>query len=146
MVTAVDVSPDALEVARRNATIHGVASRVRFLLGDLFAPVPSGERFDVIVSNPPYVTPGEFADLAPEVRDHEPRVALDGGLDGLAFYRRIANEAGRFLKPGGAVLVEIGWTQEPAVRELFEARPELVVGPTVKDLGGRARVVSARLR
>src|SRR5947209_13882725 len=143
-VTAVDVSPDALAVARRNAAAHGVADRTAFLAGDLFAPLPADAAFDLIVSNPPYVTPGELADLAPEVRDHEPRVALDGGPDGLAFYRRIAADAGRFLRPGGSVLVEVGWTQEPAVRAIFEARPELAVGPAVKDMAGRLRVVTAR--
>ena len=143
-VTAVDVSPDALDVARRNATAHGVADRTTFHLGDLFAPLAAGSAFDLIVSNPPYVTPTELAELSPDVRDHEPRVALDGGPDGLAFYRRIAADAGRFLKPGGAVAVEIGWTQEPAVRALFEARPEFVVGPSVKDRGGRFRVVTAK--
>ena len=143
-VTAVDISPDALEVARRNAAAHGIADRTTFLAGDLFAPLPAGAAFDLIVSNPPYVTPGELAGLAPEVRDHEPRVALDGGPDGLAFYRRIAADAGRFLRPGGSVLVEVGWTQEPAVRAIFEARSELAVGPSVKDLGGRVRVVTAR--
>jgi release factor glutamine methyltransferase len=143
-VTAVDVSPDALEVAKRNAKTHGVADRTTFLAGDLFAPLPAGAVFDLIVSNPPYITPGELAALAPEVRDHEPRVALDGGPDGLAFYRRIAADAGRYLKPGGSVLVEVGWTQEPAVRAIFEARSELAVGPSVKDMAGRLRVVTAR--
>jgi release factor glutamine methyltransferase len=145
-VTAVDISPDALEVARRNAEQHGVADRVAFLGGDLFAPLPAGAAFDLIVSNPPYVTPGELAELAPEVRDHEPRVALDGGPDGLAFYRRIAADAGRFLRPGGLLLVEVGWTQEPAVRTIFEERPELTVGPSVKDRAGRLRVVAAARR
>ncbi len=143
-VTAVDVSPDALEVARRNAARHGVADRVTFLRGDLFAPLPTDSAFDLIVSNPPYVTPAELAGLAPEVRDHEPRVALDGGPDGLAFYRRIAADAGRFLAPGGSVLVEVGWTQDAAVRAIFEGNPELTVGPSVKDAGGRPRVVTAR--
>lgn len=145
-VTAVDVSPDALAVARRNAERHSVADRVAFLAGDLFAPLPAGAAFDLIVSNPPYVTPGELAGLAPEVRDHEPRVALDGGPDGLAFYRRIAAEAGRWLARGGAVLVEVGWTQEPAVRAIFAEQPELIVGPSVKDRGGHARVVTATTR
>jgi release factor glutamine methyltransferase len=145
-VTAVDVSPDALEVARRNATQHGVAERVTFLGGDLFAPLPAGATFDLIVSNPPYITPGELAELAPEVRDHEPRVALDGGPDGLAFYRRIAADAGRFLKPGGQLLVEVGWTQEPVVRTIFEERPEFAVRPSVKDRAGRFRVVAATRR
>jgi len=143
-VTAVDVSPDALGVAKRNASTHGVQDRVTFALGDLFAPLPEGSQFELIVSNPPYVTPGELAELAPEVRDHEPRIALDGGPDGLAFYRRIATDASRFLKPGGTVLVEIGVSQEDAVQGIFAARSELTVNPTIKDLAGRPRVISAR--
>jgi release factor glutamine methyltransferase len=143
-VAAVDVSPDALEVARRNADRHGVADRVSFHQGDLFAPLPAGAAYDLIVSNPPYVTPTELAGLAPEVRDHEPRVALDGGPDGLAFYRRIAADAARFLAPGGSVLVEVGWTQDAAVRALFEGAPDLTVGASVKDGAGRSRVVTAK--
>jgi release factor glutamine methyltransferase len=143
-LAAVDVSPDALEVARRNADRHGVADRVTFHQGDLFAPLPAGATFDLIVSNPPYVTPAELAELAPEVRDHEPRVALDGGPDGLAFYRRIAADGGRFLAPGGSVLVEVGWTQDAAVRALFESAPGLTVGASVKDGVGRPRVVTAK--
>ncbi len=142
-VTASDVSPDALEVARRNAARHGVGDRVTFLTGDLFAPVPPGP-FDLIVSNPPYIAHAEFAGLSADVRDHEPRAALDGGPDGLAFYRRIAAEAGNFVKPGGSVMVEIGWTQEPAVRALFEGRSEWTGVTSAKDGGGRWRVVSAK--
>jgi release factor glutamine methyltransferase len=145
-VTAVDVSPDALEIARRNATTHGVIVRIDFRQGDLFGPVPEGSAFDLVVSNPPYVTPAELAGLAPDVRDHEPRLALDGGPDGLAFYRRIAAGVGAYLKPGGWVLVEIGATQAEAVRGLFAERPELDVGPTLKDAAGLPRVVGARRR
>jgi release factor glutamine methyltransferase len=143
-VTATDISPDALAVARRNAAKHGVADRVAFVDGDLFAPLPPGDTFDLIVSNPPYVAPGEFAALAPDVRDHEPRIALDGGPDGLAFYRRIATAAGPFLKPGGSLLLEVGATQDAAVRGLLAERPELEVGATRKDPGGHPRVVTAR--
>lgn len=143
-VTAVDVSPDALAVAGRNAARHGVADRINLLTGDLFAPLPAGAAFDLIVSNPPYVTPAELAELAPEVQDHEPRLALDGGPDGLAFYRRIAADAGRFLRPGGTVLVEVGHTQADAVAALFAARPEWEAAPTVKDMAARPRVVGAR--
>jgi release factor glutamine methyltransferase len=143
-VTAVDVSPDALDVARRNAAKHGVTDRMTFLAGDLFAPLPAGETFDLILSNPPYITPTELADLSPEVRDHEPRLALDGGPDGLAFYRRIAADAERFLAPGGSVLVEVGHTQDAAVKALFAERPGWDVGPSVKDMAGRSRVVTAK--
>ena len=145
-VTATDVSPDALAVAGQNAAAHGVADRVTFAEGDLFAPVADGERFDLIVSNPPYIARSELAGLAPEVRDHEPRAALDGGPDGLAFYRRIAAGVGRVLAPGGTVMVEVGWTQNEAVRDLFAAQSDLSVGPSLKDGGGRFRVVVASNR
>ncbi|HUR52615.1 MAG TPA: peptide chain release factor N(5)-glutamine methyltransferase [Gemmataceae bacterium] len=144
-VTAVDISPDALDVAKRNAATHTVADRVTFLSGDLFGPVPA-TPFDLVVSNPPYVTPAELAALTPDVRDHEPRLALDGGPDGLAFYRRIATGVGPFLKPGGSVLVEIGHTQDEAVRALFAAQPELELGATIKDAMRLPRVVCAKRR
>src|SRR5262245_58641473 len=100
-VTAVDVSPDATDVAKRNATKHGVADRVSVLVGDLFTPLPAGPAFDMVVSNPPYVTAAEWVELPVDVREHEPRVALDGGPDGLAFYRRIAAGTAAHLRTGG---------------------------------------------
>ena len=138
-VTAVDVSPDALAVARRNAAKHGVADRIDFLQGDLFAPLNAEQRFDLVVSNPPYIAPDEFPSLAADVRDHEPRIALEGGSDGLAFYRRIAMGVGPFLKPGGRLLMEIGYTQDENVRAILSQQPELEVGPTLKDMAGHAR-------
>ena len=143
-VLAVDVSPDALDVARRNARTHGVADRVRFAQGDLFAPVLGEPPFDLIVSNPPYISPSAIADLAPDVRDHEPLIALDGGPDGLAFDRRLIAEAGTYLKPGGALLLEIGYDQNDSVRSLFAGRPEWALGESIRDLGNRWRVVDAR--
>jgi len=143
-VLATDVSAEALEVARRNAAKHGVADRVEFRQGDLWAAVPGGAAFDVILTNPPYIAEGEFADMAADVRDHEPRLALDGGPDGLAYYRRIADEAAWFLKPDGVLLAEVGWTQEPAVRELLAAAPGLSALPSVKDGAGHWRVVGAK--
>jgi release factor glutamine methyltransferase len=143
-ITATDISPDALTVAQGNAARHGVADRITFLQGDLFDPLPPGSTFDLIVSNPPYIAQGEFAGLPPDVRDHEPRSALDGGPDGLAFYRRIANSATSFLKSGGSLLLEIGYTQDAAVRGLLGERPELEVGGTLKDMGGHPRVVTAK--
>ena len=136
----------SLAVAKRNAEKHGVASRITFLQGDLFSPLPPGGTFDLVASNPPYIAQHEFAGLAPDVRDHEPRVALDGGPDGLEFYRRIAAGVGLFLKPGGKLLLEVGVTQAEAVRGLLAAQPDLEVGPTVKDLGGHARVVTTKRR
>ena len=142
-VTAVDVSPAALAVAAANAQRHGIADRVTFLEGDLFGPV-AGQTFDLIVSNPPYIADSEFPSLDVGVRDFEPRSALAGGPDGLDFYRRIAADVATYLAPGGTVMVEIGPTQEAAVRELFAARLE--PGPTYKDAAGRPRVVTAKSR
>ena len=92
-VYAIDISPEALALARQNAARHGVAERIRFLQGDGFAAVPEGARFDLIISNPPYIPSGEIASLQPEVRDYDPRRALDGGADGLDYGRRLAAEA-----------------------------------------------------
>jgi release factor glutamine methyltransferase len=143
-VTAVDLSPDALEVARGNARKHGVDSRMTFLTGDLFAPLPADRTYDLIVSNPPYISQGEFAELAVDVREHEPRLALDGGVDGLAYYRRIANLAPNFLNPEGALQVEIGSSQLDAVTEIFRQTAGLTRVQSLKDRGGRWRVVTAR--
>jgi release factor glutamine methyltransferase len=144
-VTMADVSPDALDVARRNAKKHGVESRMQFRQGDLFAALPPGSRFDAILCNPPYIAPGELATLAPDVREHEPRLALDGGPDGLAFYRRIATDAAKHLNAGGSLLLEIGSTQEAAVRSIFGERPEFELRHVLKDHAGLPRVVVLKL-
>ena len=139
-VTAADISADALAVARQN--IADTGARVTLRQGDLFAAV-AGERFDIIVSNPPYITAEEMADLQPEVR-REPALALYGGLDGLDFYRRIAREAPDYLSPGGWLLLEIGSAQAEAVSALLAERFEaLAVYP---DMQGLPRAVAARLR
>ena len=105
--------------------------------------LPPAASFDAIVSNPPYIAPSEFAGLAAEVRDHEPRVALDGGPDGLAFYRRLAADAGTFLRPGGSLLVEIGATQADAVSGLLSAAGLADVTVT-RDGSAHPRVVRAK--
>ena len=139
-VTAADISADALAVARQN--IADTGARVTLRQGDLFAAV-SGERFDIIVSNPPYITAEEMSDLQPEVC-REPALALYGGLDGLDFYRRIAREAPDYLSPGGWLLLEIGSAQAEAVSALLAERFEaLAVYP---DMQGLPRAVAARLR
>lgn len=142
-VTAVDVSPEACEVAKRNATRNAVAERVTVLAGDLFSPLPTDARFDLIVSNPPYIPPAEIETLDVGVRKYEPRMALDGGPAGLDFYRRIASGGVGWLKPGGQVMVEVGWTQDAAVRDLFTVSGWVLLS-SVKDLGGRWRVVRAK--
>jgi release factor glutamine methyltransferase len=140
-VIAVDASTAALEVAAVNARKHGVADRIAFREGNLFAAV-AGETFDTIVSNPPYIAHGEFAALDRGVRDFEPRSALDGGPDGLEFYRRLAAEAPQYLNLGGTLLVEIGAAQAHAVGEIL--REHLEPGKLLHDSAGRPRVLSAR--
>ncbi len=119
LVTALDCSEQALEVAQANAERNGVADRMTCLMGDL-ADLPPGP-FEMVVSNPPYIPTGDLAQLMPEVRDHEPRLALDGGDDGLTAYRRLAAQAGKVLVPGGWLLVEVGIDQAADVETLFQA-------------------------
>lgn len=119
-ITSIDISPEALEVARKNAAKHGSEGRIEFLQGDLFEPLPADAKFDLIVSNPPYIAETEFTSLSPGVKNFEPHLALHGGQDGLDFYRRIAAKAKSFLAPRGTVLLEIGSTQGEAVTTILK--------------------------
>jgi release factor glutamine methyltransferase len=119
-VTAIDLSAAALEVARHNAEINGVAERIRFLCGDLLAPVAE-ERFEIVVSNPPYVPGRDRDSLAVEVRDYEPGLALFAGDDGLEVYRRLIPEAFAVLTAGGLLALECGYEQEEAIGALLAA-------------------------
>jgi len=115
---AIDISEDALEVARHNLDTLGFSDRVDLRAGDMFAALDdSGEKYDMIVGNPPYVPTGQIETLAPEVRN-ETRIALDGGLDGLDLVRRIVGEASRHIKPGGWLLLEIGAGQDDEVVDI----------------------------
>lgn len=136
----VDVSEAALAVARDNAASLGLERRVALLRGDWTAGLDQA-AFDLVVSNPPYIRTGDIAGLEPEVRDHEPRLALDGGPDGLDAYRILAPEILRVLRPGGRFLVEIGFDQSADVEALFRAAGAISVA-TVKDLANRDRVVA----
>ena len=138
----VDVSEDALAVARDNAAQLGLAARTALLRGDWTAGLGDAS-FDVVVSNPPYIRSAEIDTLEPEVRDHEPRLALDGGPDGLDAYRLLAPQILRVLKPHGRFAVEIGHDQSAAVQALFRAAGAIEVA-TAKDLANRDRVVSGR--
>lgn len=138
--TGTDLSEPALGIARHNAADLGLADCTRWLGGDLFRAVPEGERFDLIVSNPPYIPTGVIPSLPEEVKSGEPRLALDGGGDGLSFYRRIAQEAGGMLSPSGTIMVEIGYDQGYAVTELFLGAGYRSV-TVYKDYGGNDRVV-----
>ena len=139
-VTAVDISPEALTVAQENAAQHGLAERIRFLQGDCFTPLAAGSRFDLILSNPPYIPSGEIATLQPEVRDYDPHTALDGGADGLDYGRRLAAEAGRFLQPQGRLMMEFGDGQAEALRRVFEEQ-NWVVEAMVEDYTHRPRII-----
>ena len=138
--TGVDLSALALAVASQNAADLGLAHRARFHLSDWCGAVEG--RFDLIVSNPPYIAAAEMAGLDPEVRDHEPHLALTPGGDGLAAYRAIASQAPARLVPGGRLLVEIGPTQGQAVSALFAASGLAAIALR-RDLDGRDRVVLA---
>ena len=165
-IVATDISPDALALARENATRNNVAGRIEFLQGDGFAALHSEGRvtrapnikdenegsqssplrkmeFDLIISNPPYIPSAEIAALQPEVRDFDPRGALDGGADGLDFYRKLAEEAKPFLKPGGKIMLEFGDGQADAIRTLFEAE-KWIVEAVREDYSHRQRILIAK--
>ncbi|MBU2136645.1 MAG: peptide chain release factor N(5)-glutamine methyltransferase [Alphaproteobacteria bacterium] len=140
----VDVSEDALAVARDNAAHLGLAGRCALLRGD-WADGLSDAGFDIVTANPPYIASEVIETLEPEVRVHEPRLALDGGADGLDAYRRLAPEILRVLKPGGRFAVEIGYDQKAAVEDLFRAAGAAGV-TTQQDLAGLDRVVLGEKR
>ncbi|MBW8813356.1 MAG: peptide chain release factor N(5)-glutamine methyltransferase [Caulobacterales bacterium] len=136
----VDVSEEALAVARDNAAGLGLGGRTALLRGDWTAGL-DGESFDLVVANPPYIASAVIETLEPEVKDHEPRLALEGGADGLDHYRVLAPEILRVLKPGGRFAVEIGYDQKAAVEALFREAGAIGVS-TIRDLGDRDRVVA----
>ena len=140
-VIATELSPGAAAIARKNAERNGFADRVEVRIGDLFAPV-AGERFDLIVSNPPYIPTAVIATLSAEVH-REPRLALDGGADGLAFYDRICAQAAAHLLPGAALVLEHGYDQADAVGARLAAAGFEQITLT-HDLGKNPRVTSAR--
>jgi len=161
-ITATDISADALALARENAARNGVIERIEFLPGDGFAALDfiwEGRRvgdpgsgtaarrpsqFDLVISNPPYIPSAEIAALQPEVRDFDPRAALDGGADGLDFYRMFSVQAKPFLKPEGKLMLEFGDGQAAAIRKIFE-NEKWIVEAVKEDYSHRARVLIAKL-
>jgi release factor glutamine methyltransferase len=143
-VIASDASPDALAVARHNVERHAVANRVRLIESDLFAGLNSESPFDLILSNPPYVRTDDLSGLAPDVREHEPRQALDGGADGFAVIDRLLKDAPVHISPGGWLLVEIGSDQGDAMLSRLRATPSLTDSQILPDHDGYARVAVAR--
>jgi release factor glutamine methyltransferase len=164
-IVAIDISADALVLAKENVTRNNVAGRIEFLQGDGFAALKDGRggrsrepvladghhgspgvsphQFDLIVSNPPYIPSAEIVTLEPEVRDFDPRVALDGGADGLEFYRLIASQSNVFLKSDGKIMVEFGDGQAGAIRKIFETE-KWIVEAVKEDYSQRARILIAR--
>jgi release factor glutamine methyltransferase len=156
-VTAIDISPDALAVASRNAHRHQVADRLHFLSGDLFAPLSEPgassepgalatgqEHFDFVLSNPPYIAHEDIANLPRGVRDYEPHLALDGGPGGFMVLDRLIDGAVKHLQPGGYLIVEIGSPQEKPGRERITAHGDYELGQTIRDGSGHPRVLRAR--
>ena len=142
-IVAIDVSPDALIIAKQNAEANKASDRIEFLQTDGFAKLPKDASFDLIISNPPYIPSAEIETLDPEVRDFDPRGALDGGTDGLDFYRRLATEARDFLKPDGKIMVEFGDGQGASISKLFEEQ-NWIVEALRDDYTRRQRILIAR--
>jgi release factor glutamine methyltransferase len=140
-VTAIDRSVEALKIAQENAARHGVAERIRFLQGDLFAPLGPEEQFHFIVSNPPYIADEDMAKLPIGVRQYEPHQALQGGPGGFVVFDRVIAESRARLLSGGYLIVEIGTAQENPAREKLTAIAEFVLAPTIYDFSGHPRVL-----
>jgi release factor glutamine methyltransferase len=145
-LVATDVSEKALRVAIQNASENGVGDRIQFLQGDLFTPLRREPAFDLILTNPPYIPHDQVSGLPPEVRDFEPRIALDGGKDGLEFYHRALPEVGDYLCPGGWFLAEMGDGQDRLIRQIAEENRSLGEFDFIKDLSGKNRVFKAQNR
>jgi release factor glutamine methyltransferase len=146
-IIATDISADALNIAAQNVEAYHLDEQIKLLSGDLFEPVKvisGGQQFDLIVCNPPYVSAAEYEALPKTVRDYEPRLALFAGSDGLDICRRIITEAGDFLKPEGALMLEIGYAQGPAVTELLQQAGAFSEIKIQKDLRHNDRLAIAR--
>jgi len=142
-VCALDISSEALAVARENARRHQVADRIDFIESDGLAALPKDVRFDLVVSNPPYIPTSEIGSLEPEVREFDPRGALDGGEDGCRFYRMLAKEIWSWLNTGGRLMVEFGDSQAEEVRKIFEEQ-KWIVEAVKPDYTQRPRTLVAR--
>jgi release factor glutamine methyltransferase len=144
-VTAIDISPAALAVARRNAERHDVAKRITFIESDLFVAVPVDVPFDYILSNPPYVSTAEMAHLATDVREHEPHVALHAGEGGTDVIRPLIEQAAQRINPGGALIMEVSPMIATEIEAIIRGTAEFELGPTMRDLAGQPRVIQANV-
>ena len=140
-VIATDISREAINIAEENAILNNVTGRIKFIHSDLFTEYGiRNTEYDLIVSNPPYVPAGEIEFLEPGI-SYEPRIALDGGADGLDFYRRIVNEALRYLKKNGFLIMEIGFGQKEAIENIFKKQKNLEIIEAIKDYNKIYRVI-----
>jgi len=145
LIWATDISEKALNLARSNALKHDVSDRLRFLQGDLWEPfLHDGCLFDIVVSNPPYVTSGEYNDLSPDIRDNEPRLALDGGEDGMYYIKKIIKGARDFMNPGGWIILEMAPGQTQEALTIMDQTGEYEKMARIKDYSRSYRVVIAR--
>lgn len=142
-IDAIDASPDALEIAKRNAARYEVADRIRFLESDGFTSLPAETRYDLIVANPPYIPSEALNSLQPEVKAYDPRLALDGGSDGMRFHEKIAKEGASYLRPDGLLMLELGYDQADALRRLLEAEG-WTIDAVDRDFAGYWRFITAR--
>lgn len=145
-ITAIDVSPAAIAVAKQNATLHQVADRIEFVEGDLLAAVAADRRFDIIASNPPYVADHELSLMSPETREHEPRLALVAGPTGLEVITRLIDQAAERLNPLGRLIFEVSPMIESNARSILEKNGVFEEIKAIKDLAGLPRVLVARRR
>jgi release factor glutamine methyltransferase len=141
-IVALDISADAIALAKENATRNNFTERIEFLQGDGFVALPKNSQFDLIISNPPYIPTAEIETLEPEVKFFDPRRALDGGADGLDFYRTLAAESKPFLKSNGKIMLEFGDGQAKAVRKIFEDE-KWIVEAVKEDYSQRERILIA---
>jgi release factor glutamine methyltransferase len=141
-IVALDVSADALHIAQSNAVRYQAAERINFVLGNGLAAVPQGAVFDLVVANPPYIPSSEIQSLEPEVRDYDPRAALDGGPDGLECYRHLSSRAGDCLQAGGKIMMEFGDGQDESIANLFQ-RENWIVEQIIRDYTQRPRIMIA---
>lgn len=140
-VFAIDISKPALRLAKQNAHLNGVEDRTHFLQSTLLSSLHATTQFDAIISNPPYIPTTDIATLAPEVRDHDPHVALDGGPDGLDFYRQLIPQSLPHLLPKGLLALEIGHDQCPIITNIFAQHPQFIQTRAHRDLAGHTRIL-----
>ncbi|MEI8021428.1 MAG: HemK/PrmC family methyltransferase, partial [Schlesneria sp.] len=145
-VTATDISSAAIEIARENVALHRVANQVDVIESDLFASIPHGSKYDVIASNPPYIPSAEIDQLDAEVARHEPRIALDGGTDGLTILKRIIDEAPAFAASNGLLLLEFTSEQADSLKAIVANHGAYDEIEVRKDLAHRPRVLKARFQ